>query len=118
MLALCKILMASLDDVKRLAEECNVIVDTDDIEIGYRIKTPYKMFIVRHSLDCFCFKRLGRRTFNNLYTIKAGNRTEISQAELLHAMMSLGFRGVCRHNHFKGFEYADDEMIFDIIMDI
>ena len=118
MLLLCKILMASLDDVKSLAEECNVMIDIDDIESGYSIKTPYTMFIVRHSLDCFCFKRLGRKTFNNLYTIKAGNRKEISQAELLHAMMSTGFRGVCRHNHFKGFEYADDEMIFDIIMDI
>ena len=75
MLALRKILMASLDDVKRLAEECNVMIDLDDVEMGYKIKTPYKMFIVRHSLDCFCFKRLGRRTFNNLYTIKAGNLT-------------------------------------------
>ena len=66
----------------------------------------------------FVSKGLAEKTFNNLYTIKAGNRKEISQAELLHAMMSTGFRGVCRHNHFKGFEYADDEMIFDIITDI
>ena len=109
--------MAFLDDVRRLAEECNVIIDIDDIEMGYKIKTPYEMFIVRHSLDCFCFKRLGRKTSNNFYTIKAGNRKEISQVELLHAMMSTGFRGVCRHSHFGGFEHADDEMIFDIIMD-
>ena len=110
--------MAFLDDVKRLAEECKAKIDIDDVEIVYKIKTPYKMFIVRHSLDCFCFKRLGRKTFNNLYAIQAGNRKEISQAVLLHAMMSIGSREVCRHNHFKGFEYADDEMIFDIIMDM
>ena len=110
--------MAFLDDVTRLAEECHVTIDIDDIEMGYKIEAPYKMFIVRHSLDCFCFKRLGKNTFNNLYTIKTGNRKDISQAELLHAMMSTGFRGVCRHNQIKGLEYAYDERIFDIIMDM
>ena len=41
--------MAFLDDAKRLAEECNVMIDIDDIEMAYKIKPPYKMFIVRHS---------------------------------------------------------------------
>ena len=54
--------MAFLDDVKRLAEECNVIIDIDDIEVGYRIKTPYKMFIVRHSLVVFVSQGLAEKT--------------------------------------------------------
>ena len=58
-LVLCKIRMAFLDDVQRLAEKFNIIIDIDDIELIITIKTPYELFIVRHSLDCLGFKRLG-----------------------------------------------------------
>jgi uncharacterized protein (DUF1919 family) len=66
MLALCKILMAFLDDVKRLAEECNVIIDIDDIEMGYRIQNSLQNVHRSPLVGLFLFQKAWQKNLQQL----------------------------------------------------